>query len=213
MALFDSEFGVIRFTQIATPEGRELTLKDRPAIYAWYRQLKLAEAVGTPEAFLARIDELMSAKLSDQYSNKLGFLYNVTVQESGGPLSRRNLRLLESIAQYQEGRTHVSDILETATFLQAPLYVGKALSLRRRIGEHVNGASGLLSRLDSAHIPMQSCILRFKYVGEADVAALVACLEMDQENDYGQSREDAIVMLLEELLTRLSPSAFVRRPG
>jgi hypothetical protein len=210
--LLDTNFGVLRFTQIATPEGRELTLKDKPAVYAWYRQLKLAEAVGTPDAFLARISELMSAKLSDQYSNKLGFLYEVVVQESAGPMSRRSLLLLESIAQHQEGRNRVSDILETATFLQAPLYVGKALSLRRRIGEHVTGGSGLLSRLDNAHIPIQSCVLRFRYVNEADVAALAACLD-GGDGEYAPSKEDAIATLLEELLTRLSPSAFVRRPG
>ena len=208
-----SEFNVLRFSQIATTQGRDLTLKEKPAVYAWYRHLSLSDALGTSERFVARIEELLAAKLGDQCVGRLGYLYEVQVQESSGKLSPRSLQLLQTIAQDDAARIHLANVLEPATFLQAPLYVGKAISLRRRIGEHVKGASGLLARLESAGIAMQNCVLRYKYLNENDVDTLLGALPQDSELLSGQAKDDALATLLEELLTRFSPSAFVHRPG
>src|SRR5262245_13862482 len=91
------EFATVRFSQIATADGRSLVLKERPAVYAWYRSFDLISATATPEKFLKAVDRLLTSKLSDLFSTRLGFLYEVTVQEMGGPLGSRNRGLLERI--------------------------------------------------------------------------------------------------------------------
>ena len=209
MGVADSKFSAVRFSQIATGEARSLVLKELPAVYAWYRSLELAAATASEGTFLAAIEGLLSAKLSDKFSGCLGYLYEVTVQESGGSLGERNHLLLEQISRDPRSRVHLASILQAATYLQAPLYVGKALNLRQRIGEHVTGASGLLQRLNEAALPMESCVLRYQYVNGEDVAAIAAATE----SGPGESAANAVAILVEELLTRLSPSAFVRRPG
>ena len=211
MINFDSTFKAVRFSQIATSDGRDLILKELPAVYAWYRGLRLSEATGSASKFLSRIESILEMKLSDRYRGKLGYLYEVSVQESGGSLGQRNAALLNIIAENAEARNRLAAILELGTFLQAPLYVGKAINLRRRIGDHVSGASGLLDRLESAAISIESCILRYKYINEADVQQIASFSKVRETSNADPM--EAIAFLIEELLTRLSPSAFVRRPG
>ncbi len=209
MGVGDSTFSTVRFSQIATAEARNLILKESPAVYAWYRSLDLASSTTSASRFLAAIEILLSAKLSDRFSGRLGYLYEVSVQEAGGGLGERNRDLLERISRDPTGRLHLASILQTATYLQAPLYVGKALNLRQRIGEHVTGVSGLLGRLSEAALPMESCVLRYRYIDGEDEAALASAAE----SGPGESAANEVALLIEELLTRLSPSAFVRRPG
>jgi hypothetical protein len=203
------EFATVRFSQVATAEGRSLVLKERPAIYAWYRSLNLISAAESSAKFLAKLEGLLSAKLSDACSARLGFLYEVTIQEMGGPLGERSRALLEQLSTDPDARIRLAAILQTATYLQAPLYVGKTVNLRRRIGEHLTGASGLIERLSAAALPIETCDLRYRYIQEEEVAVLVNAIG----EDGSLSRMDKLAILIEEILTRLGPSAFVRRPG
>lgn len=207
----DPKFHALRYTQIATGHGRELALKEEPAVYAWYRNLSLGDAVGSRERFLARIEAMLSSKLSLQCSGKLGYLYDLSVQEHGGPLSPRSRVTLEAIADSGDARHRLASLLELATFLQSPLYIGKTRNLRNRIAEHVSGASGLRRQLETANISMSLCVLRFRYIDEIDVQTMATRVKIKHADTL--DRVDAVVLLIEELLTRLSPSAFVRRPG
>lgn len=210
--LYSSTFNSVRYSQIATAKGREIILRDRPAVYAWYRNLNIAEATGSAEAFLSKIESFLVGKLSDLFQGKLGYLYEISVQESGGRLGKRNLALLEAIANDAKARSRLAVILNDATFLQAPLYVGKAVDLRRRIGEHLTGGSDLADRFQAAQIPIDSCILRYKYIEPLDLQTIASSCSVDASNSDVQP-EDLVAVLIEELLTRLSPSAFVRKPG
>lgn len=202
-------FSTVRFSQIATAEGRGIVLKERPAVYAWYRSLELVAATGSADSFLSTVDALLCAKLSDRHAGRLGYLYEVTVQESGGALGSRARALLEQISENPHARLRLASILQAATYLQAPIYVGKALDLRRRVGEHVTGASGLLERLLHAGVPLERCVLRYRYVDDEDVAAIATAMGREPP----ELAADDVALVVEELLTRLSPSAFVRRPG
>ena len=204
-------FHVARFSQIASSEARGLSLKMKPAIYAWYRTLQLDQATGSADQFLYALESLLSSKLSQPHVKRLGFLYEVSIQESGGTLSRRNWELLEVISADPSARIYLAEVLETATFLQAPLYVGKALDLRRRVGEHIDGATELFSSFEEAGIAIDSLIVRFRYIRRQDIDQLLPKNKLGGK--LGHNPADAIAFLIEELLTRLSPSAFVRRPG
>jgi hypothetical protein len=209
---YNSSFSSVRYSQIATGKARELILRDVPAVYAWYRNLNVAEATGSSEAFLSRINSLLESRLSDSFRGKLGFLYIVSVQECGGKLGSHNMELLEAIANNASARNQLAAILDTATFLQAPLYVGKTADLRRRIGEHLSGESGLVGRFSDAGIPIHSCILRYRYIDAITLETIASAYSPDP-TDTDVAAEESVARLIEELLTRLSPCSFVRKPG
>jgi hypothetical protein len=210
-----SEFRTLYYQQIETRSAREDTLPEIPAVYAWYRALELGGAVEAPERFLGHIQHLLSARLSETFVGKLGSLYHVSVHECAVGLSGRKWSLLERIAQHPDARTRLATILESAALLQAPLYVGKARNLRRRIGEHVEGRSGLADRLTAAGIPLSSCVLRYRATLDEDLHAFAKPTSNGSAPTPTEAEEgaDEVTLLLEELLSRLSPSAFVRRIG
>ncbi|WP_242359868.1 GIY-YIG nuclease family protein [Anaeromyxobacter sp. SG17] len=206
----DEVFTTVQYCQIASARDRALRLQDRPAVYAWYRRLQLGQEAGDAEQFVAAVNELLAARLSPPHDATLGYLYAVTVQETSGGLSERGAELLEAVSRSADARRELSAILELASPLQAPLYVGKTVSLRRRIADHIAGgfASELKSLLGEAGIRLDQCILRYRYLDNS--ATLAAAIE---RAGIGGAASDAVCLLVEELLTRLSPAAFVRRPG
>jgi hypothetical protein len=200
----DKKFEIIQYRQFASIEARELRLDQCPAVYAWYRNLRFGEHIETPNKFLAKIDALLTAKLSDEFSGKLGPLYNVTIQEASGHLTERKQEVLKKLAKEDETRVMIANILESVTFLQAPLYIGKTMNLQQRIGEHVTGQTNLLDRLAKAGIEMDQCILKFSYFHNEQLQFLAK---------QAKSSEDLIVLLIEDLFTKLAPASFVRRVG
>ncbi len=194
------EYNVLTYNQISSNESRNLSLREKPAVYAWYRSFNNLIDCDTAENFLLAIDSYFDAKVSDKFNGKLGYLYDITIQESGGSLSEKRYNLLKKIAQKPNKREILSKILKDAELLQSPLYVGKAINLRKRIGDHISGYSELLNRFENAGINFRQCVLRYKYIDISDLEML---------ND---DAEEA-VYLVEEILTRLSPAAFVRKPG
>jgi hypothetical protein len=209
MTLDESGFETVLHSQVATPTDRELRLDDRPAVYAWYRQIDVGNACGSEEEFITAIDGLLSCQLSPSSRTIAGYLYRVSIQESGYGLSTRSQETLRLVAGSAESRIDLACIISAAAILQAPLYVGKATSLRRRIGEHVSGVSGLREELHAAGIAIERCLLRFRYV---DVSrTLLRAIRSSAPR--GLAPADLLATLVEELLTRLSPAAFVKRPG
>lgn len=201
----EPRFGTLRFSQVSTEEARRLILREQPAVYAWYRRLDVHAHVDSQERFVQRVLDLVTAKLSCRFRGKLGYLYALEVQECAAPLSERRIELLAALAKSAAFRHGLAELLDAATFLQAPLYIGKAVNLRRRIGQHVRGSTDLRAQLESAGIPMTECILRHCYFSDDTVGRLLDVQDADAD--------EAMVVLIEELLTRLGPAAFVRRPG
>ena len=212
MAPTEAAFRTVRYSQIATRRARDLVLREEPAIYAWYRRLDFANAARSASTFRSNLDLLLSANLSESFSGKLGYLYRVEVRENAGPLTQAGQSLFDELAENENARVALADIIDTAIFFQAPLYVGKALSLRRRVGEHMAGKSGLRERFESAGIPMRTCILRYRYVSDAELEPIVPTAAVVGDDERTAMRDKAI-RLIEEILTRLNPTSFVRRPG
>jgi hypothetical protein len=211
----EMSFEEIRYSQIASPEGRQLRLKGHPAVYAWYRDLRVLQRhVGSPESFLMALDRLLEANLSATFQGKIGYLYQVSLVEKPSHLGSKSRKTLEVIASDENSRRALVNILEAATFLQAPLYVGKALNLRRRMNEHLDEKSPLIQRFYDAKIDISECVLRYRYLTDAEALDLLRpTSEEKNEDDFGSENHDAVATMVEELLTRLSPSAFVKRPG
>ncbi len=208
----NSKFQRLRYSQIATPPARELTLLECPAVYAWYRDLRFGPALDDPDAFLAHVEELMNARLSSRFRGKLGFLYEITIEERSSGFSAKKHKLLQALSQDPSTRRSLAEVLEKATHLMSPLYIGKATNLRSRVAEHVSGSnSDLRERLQEAGIGMQSCQLRYAYI-EITFKGGTRLLDPETSQPLNATPSD-VVTLVEDILTRISPAAFVRRPG
>lgn len=196
-------FKQLRYVQIATASSRDLQLDQRPAVYSWYRSLELNEYKNSKEAMLEKISSLLNERTSDEYVGKIGYLYKATIVEQSPRLSRTKQSLLDEIASSFDGRDYLARFFERATYMQAPLYIGKANKLRDRVNDHLNNKTQLVSRLKIAGIEIDNCVLRYRYT-DADEQLIT---------DLYQSRGEEVTLLLEELLTKLGPAKFVRRPG
>lgn len=202
--LGDVEFQSVIYRNINTPEARAMRLDELPAVYAWYRTLRFGECISDPDRLIEHIEELLDANLSDTFSGKVGSLYSVQVNEKAKSLSDVKRNTLSKLASHVDGREYLEEILSSATFLQAPLYVGKANKLKSRIEEHVTGKSGLMERFENAGIKPSSCILRYRYFSKE---------ELDLATRLSECGDEHIILLIEELISKLSPAAFVRRHG
>ena len=89
-----SHFQNLRYTQVASPQGRMLALEDRPAIYSWYRNLSFGDSINSGEKFRLKIDEWLEAKLSTDFIGKLGYLYEIQICEFPGNLGNKKKEIL-----------------------------------------------------------------------------------------------------------------------
>ena len=93
-------------------------------------------------------------------------------------------------------RVFLSKVVETASLLQSPLYVGKAASLQGRIRQHLDPMSDLAVRLRNAGITINGCTLAYTIVDESPVPL-----------------DDNGMFLIEEIISRLCRPGFVSRIG
>ena len=200
------ELDTVRYPQIANDHGRRLRLEQKPGVYAWFREFNLRDCVGDSEKFKSKLTSLLGAGLSDTFEETVGVLYNITVVERGGSLAKGKRESLNKLLNSSEGRTLMSDVLLTLTELQSPLYIGKASNIRARIAQHVTGESGLEQRLQDAKIPINDCYIKVAYLNDELVQAASDILGED-------GGVTSLTLLIEEVITRLGPAAFVRRPG
>ena len=63
----------IRYRQVASEEGRNARLEERPGIYAWFREFDLRQFTNNEEEFKNNLTKLLDANLSDTFRKKVGF--------------------------------------------------------------------------------------------------------------------------------------------
>lgn len=189
------------YEKIEHEKDRELSLQESPGIYAWYRDISSLSFSDDPEEFFDEVMQLLESPLSDVFHAQAGYLYRVSIVEKARELSKKKKRLLKEVLSIQEGRDFVSEHFRLMKNFLSPLYIGKAENIRERIGQHVKGESLLKSRLNNAGIDIDKCYLSVVYMRKS----------LSDEGIEFESNE--LVELFEDIITRLGPSAFVRRPG
>ncbi|RLA53320.1 MAG: hypothetical protein DRR42_05150 [Gammaproteobacteria bacterium] len=195
----------VRYRQIATEHGRKLRLDARPGVYAWFREFDLREFGADPNGFVRKVRELLNVNLSDTFRQKIGVVYHVTLVEQGGALTPKKVEWLERVASHEIGRKVISDALLTLSEIQSPLYVGKAVDIRSRIAQHVTGQSELAERFEEAGLQLDDCFVKIAYLDDEEVQGAAELL--------GSQGQESLILLIEDIITRLGPAAFVRRPG
>ena len=201
----------VHYEEISTRNAREISLREAPAIYSWYREFGFLENINKPEDYCHEIENLISVELSARFKGKVGPLYEVVINESGGNLSINKKEILQKISRDTNSRKTFNSLLKESILFQSPLYIGKSGNLRRRIGDHLSGDSGLAERFFQAGIKIEHCVIAYRYMTEDALNCLAKPLI-----EMGSSKEkakDAVVTLIEEVLTRVAPASFVRRIG
>jgi uncharacterized protein YjiS (DUF1127 family) len=120
--------------------------------------------------------------------------------ESRSELSPLKRTQLEDLARDERFRFYAARVVEAAAILQAPLYVGKAEDLQRRIRQHLEPMSDLSVRLRDAGIRIGDCTLAYSMVEEREISS-----------DWELAPQH--LFLMEELITRICRPGFVARPG
>src|SRR5688572_27890410 len=99
-----------------------------PAIYAFFRRLPdLSRA--DPSTFARQIEELIEMPAAPHHVSQAGPLHRVSL-EARSQLSAFKRAALADLSQDAAFRSHLSEILQHITLLQAPLYIGKAQALQ-----------------------------------------------------------------------------------
>ena len=170
-------------------------LPDQPAVYAFFRNIRLPSKNSSPEEFLAAIGAAITARGAPDRSSKVGPLHTVRL-ECWSELSDTKSSSLDLLAQDHDFRGFLRTIIETASLLQSPLYVGKADKLQHRIRQHLNPMSDLAVRLREANITLNGCTLAYAIVDQCPVPLNLQTMT-----------------LIEEIISRICRPGFVRRIG
>lgn len=170
-------------------------LPDAPAVYALFRNIKLPSPSTTSSFFVASLEAAISARAAPDRSNKVGPLHQVTL-ECRSDLTLVKSRKLAELSQSQPFRGFLAGLVEKASLLQSPLYVGKAEGLQGRIRQHLDPMSDLAVRLRDAGIPINCCTLAYALVEKCPLAL-----------------DNQTMILIEEIISRLCRPGFVSRIG
>ncbi len=201
--LSNQQMGIVRYKQIATKRDCFNALPNRvTAVYAWFRDLTLsAEELASKEKFINTVLQWLEdpLPLTENHEADISLFYKLGVIVKSENLSEERKNSLRQYATKENIRKEIGRALEVATFLQAPLYVGKASNrLAERVWEHVNRRSDLWSRLEQVGLSLQDCLLVYVPISNLnDVDGNLTPLEQ----------------LVEDIITRLSRPGFVRSSG
>ena len=200
--LFNQQVEIVRFQQIATQEACYNALDNVTAVYAWFLDLTLSEwTLASEEKFVNTIMQWLETPLplSEKQEADISPFYEVGISIKSQKLRQKKENSLRQYAEKENIRKEIGGVLEAATFLQTPLYIGKADNrLANRIWEHVNRNTDLCDRLEKCGLSLQDCLLAYVPISNPD----------DVDADL-----TSLVQLVEDIITRLSRPGFVRRPG
>ena len=200
--LFNQQVKIVRYKQIATRPSCYKVLDNITAVYAWFRDLTLSEwDLASEEDFVNTIMQWLEnpLPLSEEQEADIPPFYEVGITVKSEKLSEKKENSLRQYAKKENIRKEIGHALKTATFLQSPLYIGKAEDrLADRVWEHVNRNTGLWGRLEKFGLSLQDCLLVYMPISNSD----------DVDTDL-----TPLVQLIEDIITRLSRPGFVRSIG
>ena len=122
-------------------------LPTQPAIYAFFRNIRLPSKESPPEDFLAALNAAVAAQGGPRHEAAKWDRCTWSRLECWSELTETKSDGLNVLAQNQDFRGFLRTIIETASLLQSPLYVGKADKLQDRIRQHLDPMSDLAVRL------------------------------------------------------------------
>ena len=203
MMFSNQQVKIVRYKQIATKQDCFNALPDRvTAVYAWFRDLTLSEEdLASEDKFVNTIMQWLEdpLPLSENQKVDISLFYKLGITIKSEKLRKKKERSLRQYAKKENIRKEIGRTLEAVTFLQAPLYIGKASDrLAERVWEHVNRDTDLWNRLEKAGLSLQDCLLVY--------------VPISNSNDIDADLTP-LVQVVEDIITKLSRPGFVRRSG
>lgn len=201
--LSNQQIGIVRYEQITTKESCRRALPNITAVYAWFRDLTLSnEDLASEEKFFNTIMQWLEypLPLSENQEADISIFYKLGIIVTSEGFPEKREYSLRQYAAKENIRKEIGHALEAATFLQAPLYIGKATNrLAERVWDHVSRRnSELWNRLEHVGLSLQDCLLVYVPIPNLD----------DVDSDL-----TPLEVLVEDIITRLSRPGFVRRSG
>lgn len=169
-------------------------------IYAWFRNFKIRSE---DKEFTQDLLEALAAPKFQTRTGTVGPFYEVNVESKTGVSEGKRDALLAAL-QRPDFVSSVRHALEWGVLFQAPLYIGKSIDLRTRIGQHLKADSQLRLRLDSVSINLDDCFLLILPIASDDDS---------KEIEDNPSETDSDELLIEEIFSRLFNPGFTLRIG
>lgn len=195
-----------RYSQLDSEVGRNARLVNCPGLYAWYRDLDLRMYANDEGRFLKKVRKVFDADLSAKFEGKVGTYYKVTVVEKSGYLPEEKQNLFNDLSTTCGGRNYLIKAIKSLSVFLPPLYIGQSSNIQNRLTEHIIGRSLLRERLSEGGIKLEECSVKIMYLDSNKADTFSELLE-----DKYQSKD--LLLLFEDLVTRLASAAYVRRPG
>ncbi len=195
--------------------------KDVRGFYAWFRSYDYPD---DPNRFFERLLEDIAAP---KFASRNGFIspYHMVEIASGGDMTPSRKKALRQALDNPSFLASLKSGLFHSILFQSPLYVGKAINLRKRITSHLAEASPLRKRLGGAGLDIDRCLL-FVFPHQEDEDSITShsspTLDEDEEDIEAQEGDTEDVfsneeleheVLLEEVFSRLFSPQFTLRIG
>lgn len=211
---------VINLSQFAA--GSEKCLPYIPSgiagIYSWFQNFRYpTEPTGFLEALIKDIERPKFIERSGTISP----YYQVGIR-SFGKLGDGKKERIAAAMRDQEFRDYLRHAIGNSILFQSPLYVGKAVDLRKRIRQHLSPDSILRSRLEQVGIAIDQCSLMICPIWKDEVLQDLNSVAFDdsidtesiQSSDNGSySVADQYEDLFEEIFSRLFCPQFTIKIG
>jgi len=195
------------------PDSALLRIPQRTAgIYSWYKTYIYPE--NEDDFYYVLIRDLEAAKFQSR-SGSIKPYYNVEISSKGW-LSESKALSLKAALKNAEFKKGLLDAFSCSTLLQSPLYVGKSVDLRRRIGQHLQAESDLRVRLANAEINIDTASILI--IPNTDSDAAEGSYNADNQEKTAESEiipvdDPQFELLYEEVFSRLFNPRFTIRLG
>lgn len=175
-------------------QQRELLPKD-PGIYVWTIDLGHLALPQDPEDVPAPMFDRLRERMKPvehSVSGRVGDYHKATLQILPKELTPSTRQRLEAIEQ--SGSPLIEWALLCGTLFQRPLYIGKAVSLRGRIRDHLRAGSRLRGYLESVQLDISACavLLAVMTPPDDDTAELLEAAIDEQFPDEEEESADLL---------------------
>lgn len=180
-------------------------------IYAWFRGFDISDE---PDDLY---DSLMDAIVAPKFQRRTGVLapYYEVALSSKGAMPDGKRKSLEAALKRQDVVEMFNAALKWSILFQAPLYIGKSIDLKARIGQHLKSKSPLRSRLSEASINLDKCQLLLLPIG-SDAGLAQEDQDVQGEGEVGdvdEMQEHQDELIFEEVFSRIFNPSFTVRIG
>ena len=182
-------------------------------VYAWYRNFNIdAAAHNNPEAFVSNILQELYKPHCVTRETRLPPSHRLIIKPET-VLSQRKQEALKYYADHPHFRELLITLLNNCLFFQQPLYIGKAINLRKRISNHLGVESILRKRLNDAEHDLEQCRLLILGCSENMNSSTSENIEIEEEkneSEFSQLEQEA---LIEDILSKLFLPSFTINYG